>query len=604
MKKSLPRACYLGFTGTPVLKKEKNTVAKFGGIIDAYTIAQAVEDEAVVRLLYEGRDVTKSVAQPDIDLWFERETQGLTDEQKADLKKKYTSSEILYCAESVVRAIAWDIQDHFIKNWQGTPYKAQLVAPNKVTAILYKKFFDEWKKVKTEVLISAPDTREGEVNLWEENKLEVNRFWKQTVGTAGKYISEKEYNRIVIDNFKNGTADNPETNIEIIIVVDKLLTGFDAPRNTVLYLAKSLQDHSLLQAIARVNRKFGGKEFGYIIDYRGVFDKLHSAMDLYSSLDGFDAADLEGTLTDVREVINSLPQVHALLLDVFKGIQPSKKRQPEDYIKHLADEELRLQFYDRFNSFAKVLQIALSSVEFLQMQEKKVSFYKDELVFFKELRLSVRRRYAEVIDFSEYETRIRKLLDTHLQAGEAEQISGQIDLTDAAQRQKLMDSPDSPEAKAETIANNLKRVISERWETDPALYKRFSEMLNELIADLRAGRLQSVEALQAAEQAEKTILRGADTTVPTAVQHKPLAVSFYHNIREVIDGDNEHVADIAATLESVVQKHAVIHWKTNTDILKQLEQELEDTLFDNGITTIKTVDEILTKCLDIAKHNN
>jgi type I restriction enzyme R subunit len=353
-----------------------------------------------------------------------------------------------------------------------------------------------------------------------------------------------------------------------------------------------------------VNRKFGGKEFGYIIDYRGVFDKLHSAMDLYSSLDGFDAADLEGTLTDVREVIASLPQVHALLLDVFKGIQPAKKRQPEEYIKLLADDELRLQFYDRFNSFAKVLQIALSSVEFLQTQEKRVPFYKNELTFFQELRFSVRRRYAEVVDFSEYEIRIRKLLDTHLQAGEMEPITGRIDLTDAAQRQKLMDSPDSPEAKAETIVNNLKRVSSERWVTDPALYKRFSEMLDELIANLRAGRLQSVEALRAAEQAEKTILHGADTTVPAAIQHKPLAVSFYHNIRELIDGDNEHVAGIAATLESVVQKHAVIHWKTNTDILKQLEQELEDTLYDNGMTTIETVDEILTKCLDIAKHSN
>ncbi|MDR3233602.1 MAG: type I restriction endonuclease subunit R [Planctomycetaceae bacterium] len=599
MRKTLPRACYLGFTGTPVLSKEKNTAAKFGGIIDAYPLPQAVEDDAVVRLLYEGRDVKKNVAQPDIDIWFERETQDLTESQKADLKRKCSRSEILYRSEPVIKAIAWDIQEHYVKNWQRTGFKAQLVAPSKAAAILYKKFFDEWNKIRTEVLISAPDSREGEVSLWEENKIAVNAFWKRTVGNAAKYPTETAYNRSVINNFKNGTDDESETNIEIIIVVDKLLTGFDAPRNTVLYIAKSLRDHLLLQAIARVNRKFEGKDYGYIIDYRGISTNLGEALDLYSSLDGFDAADLEGTLTDVREVVDTLPQVHAVLIDTFKEI---KKRNIEQYIRHFADEELRLKFYDRFNQFAKVLGIALSNADFLETQTKKVGYYKGELTFFSELRLSVRRRYAEVIDFSEYEVRIRKLLDTHLLAGEVEVITGRIDLTNTVDRQKLLESPDSDESKAETIANNLKRTISERWNSDPALYKRFSEMLEELIADIRAGRLLAAEALKAAQDAERTILQGADETVPAMIQHKPLAVSFYHNIREVISGNDEQAADIAAKLETVIHKYAVGHWKTNLDIIKQMEQELEDTLFENGITNTEILDDVLIKLLDITKH--
>ncbi|MDR1964187.1 MAG: type I restriction endonuclease subunit R, partial [Planctomycetaceae bacterium] len=528
MRKTLPRACYIGFTGTPVLKKEKNTVTKFGGMIDAYTITQAVADHSVVRLLYEGRDVQKSVTQPEIDIWFDRETQNLSDEQKADLKKKYSKSEIIYCAEPIVRAIAWDIQEHFVKNFQGTKLKAQLVAPNKRTAILYKQCFEEWKKIKTEVLISAPDTREGEINLWEENKLLVNRFWKQMVGKAGKYINEREYNKHVINAFKYADPTDPDSGaIEIIIVVDKLLTGFDAPCNTVLYLAKVLQDHALLQAIARVNRICDGKECGYIIDYRGIFDKLHSAMDVYSSLAGFDAADLQGTLVDIREVTATLPQVHAILLDSFKELAPSKQRVYESYIRLLEDEELRIKFYDRFANFVRVLGIALSSVEFLQSTpEKTINLYKKDLFFFKELRQMVRRRYAEIVDFSEYESRIRKLLDTHLKAGNVDVITGKIDLSDPAMRQKLLEESESDEARAETIVHNLKRTIMERWDSDPALFKRFSEMLNQLIADLRCGRLKSIQALKAAEEAEKTILQGVDDDIPPLIQHKPFAVGF------------------------------------------------------------------------------
>ncbi|MDR0609255.1 MAG: type I restriction endonuclease subunit R [Planctomycetaceae bacterium] len=609
MKKTLPQACYIGFTGTPVLQKEKNTVVKFGGIIDAYPLTQAVDDGAVVPLLYEGRDMKKSVNQPDIDLWFERETQGLTDEQKADLKKKYSRSEILYRTEPVIKAIAWDIQNHFVTNWQGTPFKAQLIAPSKSAALCYKKFFDEWKKISTEVLISAPDTREGNISLWEENKIAVNNFWKHTVGQSGKYSTEKEYNRIVIDNFKNGTPDNSETNVELIIVVDKLLTGFDAPRNTILYLAKSLRDHSLLQAIARVNRRFEGKEYGYVIDYRGISTNLGEALDLYNSLNGFDVADLDGTLTDVRKIIDTLPQAHAVLISTFNpcshGTNGKKKRNIEQYIRLLDDEELRLKFYERFTGFAKTLGIALSNADFLQTQEKKVEYYKKELEFFKELRLSVRRRYAEIIDFSEYEARIRKLLDTHLQAGETEIITGRINLTDVVQRQKLMNMPDTSEAKAETIANNLKRVISERWESDPALYKRFSEMLNELISNIRAGRLQSVAALQEAEKAEKIIVQGMDETVPVQIQHKPLAVAFYHNIRNDLCTmmTETDCAALADQLQTIIQKHQSVHWKTHSDILKQIEQELDDTLFENGITDVNTVDKIINQCLNIAKHH-
>ncbi|MCK4378253.1 MAG: type I restriction endonuclease subunit R, partial [Deltaproteobacteria bacterium] len=312
MRRVLPNACYIGFTGTPVMKKDRNTVEKFGGLIDTYTIDRAVADKAVVPLLYEGRHVDQRVDSLGIDGWFERITADLSKEQAADLKKKFSTTDQLNKAAQKVMAIAWDISVHYRDNWQGTGFKGQLVTQDKATALLYKKYLDEFGMVSSEVLISGPDEREGEEDLYQENKLAVQRFWKAVVS---KYGSEREYNKQVINAFKQ--AEHPE----IIIVVDKLLVGFDAPRNTILYLTRKLKDHALLQAIARVNRLCDGKEFGYILDYRGVLENLDHALDLYSNLPEFDAEDLKGILTDVGVETQALPQKHSLLWDTFKEVK-------------------------------------------------------------------------------------------------------------------------------------------------------------------------------------------------------------------------------------------------------------------------------------------
>src|SRR5206468_8079769 len=260
-------------------------------------IRKAVEDKAVVPLLCEGRDVEQRVDRESIDRWFDIITGNLTKEQKADLKKKFTTTDQLNKAEQKVREIALDISMHYRDNWQGTPYKAQLVTQDKSTALLYKKYLDEFGKVSSDVLISGPDDREGNEEVEEENLPAVQQFWKKMMAKHG---SEEQYNKNIINSFKSGDAP------EIIIVVDKLLTGFDAPRNTVLYLTRQLKDHTLLQAIARVNRLFEGKDFGYIIDYRGVLQNLNQAFDLYGQLADFDRRDLQGTLTDVAAEIGKL----------------------------------------------------------------------------------------------------------------------------------------------------------------------------------------------------------------------------------------------------------------------------------------------------------
>jgi len=602
MRRVLPNACYIGFTGTPVMKKERNTVEKFGGLIDTYTIDRAVKDGAVVPLLYEGRHVEQYVDAKGIDAWFDKITASLSGEQAADLKRKFSTTEQLNKAEQKVKAIAWDISVHFRDNWQGTGFKGQLVAQDKATALLYKKYLDEFGMVSSDVLISGPDEREGEEDLYRENKLAVQRFWKAMMR---KYGSEKQYNKQIINAFVK--AEHPE----IIIVVDKLLVGFDAPRNTILYLTRKLKDHTLLQAIARVNRLCDGKEFGYILDYRGVLENLDHALDLYSALPEFDARDIRDIVTDVGVEIRTLPQKHSLLWDTFKEIR--NREDEEEYERLLVDEALREKFYERLRNFSQTLGIALSSVKFLEETEpSKISRYRADLKFFSKLRTSVRRRYAEVVDFSEYEPKIQKLLDTHVGTGEIERITPLVNIFDKDAFAKELERVNGAAAKADTIAHRTARTIEERMREDPAFYKRFSELLRETIAAFREERIRENEYLKKVTEIMNAVLNRTGDEIPDKLKAHDVAKAYFGSIRETLsrfcrrDSFDEVIAEAALAVDEIIERHRIVHWIHNVDIQNQMRNEIEDFLFDfkerTGYEiTFDDIDAIMEQCLDIAR---
>jgi len=606
MKKAMPNACFIGFTGTPVMKKDRNTIERFGGLIDTYTIEQAVKDKAVVPLLYEGRHVDQRVDTESVDGWFDRITENLTKKQKADLKKKFTTTDQLNKAHQKVMRIAWDVSEHYRDNWQGTPYKAQLVAQDKSTALLYKRFLDDFEMVSSEVLISGPDEREGEEDVHEESQGEVKSFWKKMMS---KYGSEKEYNRQIISAFKQ--AEQPG----IIIVVDKLLTGFDAPRNTVLYLTRKLKGHTLLQAIARVNRLCDGKDFGYIIDYRGVLQSLDEALDIYGKLSEFDKKGLDDlctALTDVGFEVRKLPQRCSDLWELFKEIR--NRRDEEAYEQLLADEELRERFYERLSAYSRTLAVALSSVGFLEATpEDKLAKYKADLRFFMELRTSVRKRYAEVVDFKEYEARIQKLVDQHVGTGEVEKVTDLVNIFDADAFAKEVEKLGSNASKADTIAYRTKRTIHDRMQEDPAFYRRFSEMLQDAIRAFREQRLSDAEYLQkVTEIAEKVKNRTGDE-IPEALEHRDVAKAFFGVLQEVFvsyDGDGLDArsvsTDASLVLDDIVQQNRIVNWTHNTDVQNRMMGAIEDYLFDlkeqhNVGLTFEDIDRILGMILDIAR---
>ena len=606
MRQALPNACFIGFTGTPVMKRDKSTIDRFGGLIDAYTLEQAVQDKAVVPLLYEGRHVDQKVDSEALDDWFERLTARLSDEQKSDLKRKFSSSDQLNKAEQKVMRIAWDVSEHFRDNWHQTPYKAQLVAQDKATALLYKRFFDEFDMVSSEVLISGPDDREGEEDVHEESKDVVKVFWKKMMA---KYGSEKEYNRQIISAFKQ--AEEPE----IIIVVDKLLTGFDAPRNTVLYLTRQLKSHSLLQAIARVNRLFDGKDFGYIIDYRGVLQNLDEAFDLYGQLAEFEREgidDLASAITDVSAESHKLQQRYSDLWDLFKTIQ--NRQDEEEYEQLLADEGLRDRFYERLSAFSRTLGIALSSAGFLDATpEKKIASYKYDLRFFMRLRSSVSRRYAEVVDFKEYEPRIQKLVDQHVGTGEVERITDLVDIFNSDAFAKEVDRLYSAASKADTIAFRTKRTIRDLMQQDPAFYSRFSKLLEDAIRAFREQRLSDAEYLQKVERIAERVRNRTGDDIPAALAHRDVAKAFFGVLQEVFAARTDPAAnarDIGATvslaIDDIVQEHRIVHWTRNTDVQNRMKLAIEDYLFEfmereNLELSFEEIDLILESVLDIAR---
>jgi type I restriction enzyme, R subunit len=606
MRKVLPKACYIAFTGTPLMKAEKNTAQKFGGFIEpAYTMSDAVNDKAVVPLLYEGRHIMQEVDQKAIDNWFEIVTKKLTESQKADLKRKFSSADEINKTNDRLQMIAYDISEHFSQNFKGTPFKGQLVAPNKLSAIKLKKYLDEFGQVTSELLISAPDTREGNETVENAGTDEVQTFWKQMMERFG---DEEAYNKSLINSFKNG--EEPE----IIIVVSKLTTGFDAPRNTVLYLTRKMEGHELLQTIARVNRLYDGKDYGFIIDYYGVISYLGKALKLYDALPEFDAEDLAGALTDIQEEINRLPQYHSDLWDIFKTVQGS--RDEEAFERHLFPEDVRQDFYDRFSAFNRSLGVALSSINFaLQTDEKTIARYKRDLLFFQKLRLSVRQRYSDAVDYKEYEAKVQNLINKHVSATEVMQLTEQVNIFEKDKFQAEVERRETKAAKADTIAFRLKKTISEKIKEDPYFYRRFSQILQDAIDAFRAGRISELEYLNQVTEAEDAITTREDKAYPAILKNRDRAKAYFNLVQAVKgNGGNGNggglnpdiAAEIALEIDTIFTDNMVVDWWRNDDVQKEIKNQIDDYLFSlkkkQGIEfSFDELDKIIEESLDIAK---
>lgn len=610
MRQMLPNSCYLGFTGTPLLKKEKNNFSKFGGLIDPhYSIKQAVKDRAVLPLLYEGRHVEMEQNQAAVDLWFERHTSDLTKEQQADLKRKYARAEMLHKTDQVIYMRAFDVSDHYRSNWQGTGFKAQLVAPSKKAALKYHEYLKEIGTVSSEVIISGPDTREGHDEVDEGPTDEVGKFWDKMMKRFG---SEEEYTKQIINQFKHG--DDPE----ILIVVDKLLTGFDAPLNTVLYLCRTLREHTLLQAIARVNRLHEGKDFGYIVDYSNILGELDKALTMYDAFEGFDEDDLAGTLMSVNEEISKLPQHYSELWDIFKEVK--NKHDEEAFEVMLADDDVREEFYDVLSQYSKTLGIALSTDKFImETDETKLKKYKEDLKRFQNLKASVKLRYAEAIDYRDYEPKIQKVLNSHIHANEVIQLNEPVDIFDDegfedVKQGQGIHSKKSTASKADAIAHATKKVITEKMDEDPAFYHKFSKLIQQAIDDFRARRLSDLDYLSKVSDIRDRVVSKQHDDVPESISGNDEACAYFGLIKpfllkyELEENEVDLIsAETALAIQSTIDRHWKVDFWEDDEAQNDTINDIDDYLYDDVKNkyqislSIDQMDEIIEKTMHVAK---
>jgi type I restriction enzyme R subunit len=461
--------------------------------------------------------------------------------------------------------------------------------------------------IKAEVLISAPDDREGEegeLAKRKEARAEVRDFWQRMMERFG---DPDVYQEKLIASFSAG--GDPE----ILVVVSKLLVGFDAPRNSVLYLARRLTDHTLLQAIARVNRLHQDKTEGLIVDYEGVIENLDKAIQDYAKRAklgddfDFDVTQLQGIVQPIEETISKLPGLREDLYRFFTGLKDRSVL--ESYERKLDDVSKREEFYETLTDFTRTLGRAMATVSFLEKtSDADIKRYKADLKFFHVLRGRLKHRHQEIVAFGEYEAEIKHLIDQHVGADEVEVVVPEIPLFDDLRREQELEKLGSDSSKADAIVGQMKRTISEKWDENPAFYQKFSEMLTEIIAKWRNDRRLEKEYLAKVRESLAQLKNEGAATGPAELENRDAARAYFGIVDTIMvkETPNEPFRiNAAKTIDSVLTNPPV-DWARNPDYLNQVSQQIDERLFDlsdeSGVPlTGEQIDAIIEQCLLVAK---
>ena len=600
MRSVFPNACYIGFTGTPLMKREKNTMSKFGKLIHKYTIKDGVEDGAIVPLIYEGRFVDQRVDEENIDLWFKQTTKRLTDAQKEDLRKKWSSIRRLTSTDARIKRIALDISEHFVEGYKNNGFKAMLATNYKRDAIRYLECFEKFGDLICAVVISPPDMRESFEDVDEGTDDLVIAYWDKMMK---QYGDADHYEEAMKNKFCDGEID-------ILIVCSKLLTGFDAPICQVLYIDKELKEHGLLQAIARTNRLYEGKDYGLIVDYRGLIEKLDTAMDMYSGagLENFDSGDLKGFVVDVMTAIGDLRNTYSQLIDLFASVKD--KDDSEEVEVFLADEKIREDFYNRLCAFGRALNLVLNAEQAygaLPKGERKK--YQDAFIFFAKVRRSVKIRYCDAIDNGEYEPLMQNLLDTHLSVAGLKQITNPIDILNKDDFEKELEELGSLRSKADAITSRMTKSISEKRNENPAFYDSFSKRIKEALELYKEKVISEAEYLAKMRTIMEDYHAGKSTvSYPERIKTNVHAQAFFGVLNAIFDEENnelitpDFVAEVSEEITKIIAAHSQVDWTNNKTIHDRISQDIDDLFYEYEKSMGLTVSfELVDKIIDNVK---
>ena len=577
MRSVFPNACYIGFTGTPLMKSEKNTMARFGRLIHKYTIRDGVEDGAIVPLIYEGRFVEQKVDEENIDLWFKQTTRRLTEAQQEDLRKKWSSIRRLTSTNARIKRIALDISEHFIEGYKDTGFKAMLATNYKRDAIRYLQCFEQFGDLSCAVVISPPDMREGVDDVDEGADDLVVSFWNKMMQ---QYGDADRYEEAIKNRFCDGEID-------ILIVCSKLLTGFDAPLCQVLYIDKELKEHGLLQAIARTNRLHEGKDYGLIVDYRGLIEKLDTAMDMYSGagLENFDGGDLKGVVVDVMAAVGNLRSAYTQLVELFAPVGSISDAEAVEVF--LADDKMRQDFYTLLCAFGRALHLVLNAEQaYNALSKEERQKYQDTFIFFSKVRRSVKLQYCDAIDNAEYEPLMQNLLDTHLSVAGLKKITSPIDILNKDDFEKELEELGSLRSKADAIASRMTRSISEKRDENPAYYDSFSKRIRDALALYKEKVISEAEYLAKMRTIMGDYHAGRSTvSYPERIKNNVHAQAFFGVLTALFDEVEDEritpdfVAEVSEEITKIVASHSQVDWTNNKTIHDRISQDIDDLFY-------------------------
>ena len=455
MRRGLPNATYLGFTGTPIDKETKSTLRTFGDYIDTYTIEESVDDETTLPIKYESRLADLHLEDSYLDESFERVFSDYSDEEKQKIKEKYATEQDIAQAPKRIRSICLDIIDHYEKKI--APFKAQIVTVSRMAAVRYKEIMDELNGPEAAVVISGDRNDEGKLK-------------KHSVDNAKK--SE------IVSRFKDY-----HSSLRFLIVCDMLITGFDAPVEQVMYLDKPLKEHNLLQAIARVNRPFQDKTHGLVVDYYGVFDDLQEALAIFSS------KDVENVVTPIRDEKPRLESNYRAVMKLFEDVDMSNL---DECVKLFEDEEKRAEFKNKFKAFSKSMDIV--------MPNQIADPYREDLKRLGRIYRAVRNTYRDdSINIKGAGKKVRQLIDDHVSSQNIKRLYGPVSILDEHEFDEVMDEIEDEEAKSIEMEHAIKKELSVKMEENPALYQSLSERLEEIIERRKEKQMSLFESIEEME---------------------------------------------------------------------------------------------------------
>ena len=565
---ALPNAPKIGFTGTPLLKSQKMDHA-FGGYIDAYKINEAVDDGATVRILYEGREVKSEVAGDSLDNLFDEYFADKTDEEKREIKRKYGVEKAIREAPARIRWVCIDLLKHYREHIQPNGFKAMIVVGSRHAATVFKKTLDELGAPPSEVIISGDHNDEQYIAQYTDKVKQ-----KKTIADFTKPLNE------------NPTA--------FLIVKDMLLTGFDAPIAQVMYIDRKLQDHTLMQAIARVNRTYKGKQAGFVVDYHGLSEHLTKALELFTT------NDVEGTYQSLKDEIPKLKACHTRAMSFFKDV---KSNDVDDFVLLLKDEDVRAQFDIAFKKFAKQMDVILP--------DAAAKPFIADLRLLGKVHHAAKTKYRdEGMNISDAGEKVRQLVDQHILSTGVDPKIPPVDLL-AANFKESVTKEKSAESKASEVESAIKHHITVNLDEDPEYYKSLSLRLRDIIEKTAGEWDKQLEMLWDLVDTVETEHQQAATDLGLSETE----FSFYNILMaevtqakgdaqdDVLDEDAHE--EIKSTTQALVtmfdEATQIVDFFNKIDEVKRMKKEIKRAVLDCSFGDKAIVNAVQDRFMDLGK---